>query len=192
MYVMYLWMTASVIGMICPQNECLSVIIFRREFKGQHDRGNRTESLWEGNLPLRGSLRGPVRGRLFRDFSEVLRGFQRLLEVLRGFRRFSEVFRGFKRLLRGFQRFLRGFQRFSQRPSQRQISLSEALGPVAPIRVAPWTFAKFWILRWRRISAVLDCRSLIGPTFLERRGRRRMQLHARKNALETCLLQPPY
>ena len=31
----------------------------------------------------------------------------------------------------------RGFQRSSQRPSQRQISLSEALGPVAPNRVAP-------------------------------------------------------
>ena len=47
------------------------------------NRGNRTESLWEGNLPLRGSLRG--------------RGFQRFLEVVRGFqafRDFSEVFRG--------------------------------------------------------------------------------------------------
>ena len=38
--------------------------------------------------------------------------------------------------------FLRGFQRSSQRPSQRQISLSEALSPVAPKRVAPWTFSK--------------------------------------------------
>ena len=36
----------------------------------------RTESLWEGNLPLRGSL-----------FSE-----ENLLEVLRGFQRFSEIF----------------------------------------------------------------------------------------------------
>ena len=67
--------------------------------------------LWEGNL------RGSQRGRFCRDF--------------------SEVFRGFKRFLRGFQRFLRGFQRSSQRPSQRQTSLSEALGPVAPIRVVP-------------------------------------------------------
>ena len=55
-------------------------------------RGNRTESLWEGNLPLRGSLRGPLRGRAsegFRGFSEVFRGFQRffrgpLRDPLRG------------------------------------------------------------------------------------------------------------
>ena len=38
-------------------------------------------------------------------------------------------------MFRGFQRFFRGFQRSSQRPSQRQISLSEALSFVAPIRV---------------------------------------------------------
>ena len=35
----------------------------------------------------------------------------------------------------GFQRFSEIFQRSSQRPSQRQMSLSE--GPVAPNRVAP-------------------------------------------------------
>ena len=75
-------------------------------------RGNRTESLWEGNLPLRGSLRG-----------RVFRGFQ-------GVQRFLEVFRDFSE---GFQR---SSQRPSQRPSQRQISLSEALSPVAPNRVA--------------------------------------------------------
>ena len=40
----------------------------------------------------------------------------------------GEVFRGL--------RFFRGFQRSSQRHSQRQISLSEALSPVAPNRVA--------------------------------------------------------
>ena len=28
--------------------------------RGNTIRGNRTESLWEGNLPLRGSLRGPL------------------------------------------------------------------------------------------------------------------------------------
>ena len=41
---------------------------------------------------------------------------------------------------RGFQRFskiFRGFQRSSQRPSERQIFLPEALGPVALNRVAP-------------------------------------------------------
>ena len=64
--------------------------ITRRKFKGEHDRGNRTESLWEGNLPLRRSLRG----RVFRDFSEVFRGFQRFSEV---FRDFWEVFRDFER-----------------------------------------------------------------------------------------------
>ena len=44
----------------------------RRDFKGQHDRGNRTESLWEANLPLRGSLRGRF-AEFF--FSEIFRGF---------------------------------------------------------------------------------------------------------------------
>ena len=50
---------------------CRSPSIVRREFRGKMNRGNRTESLWEGNLPLRLSLRG----RVFRGFSEVLRGF---------------------------------------------------------------------------------------------------------------------
>ena len=83
------------------------------------------ESLWEGTLPLRGSLRG--------KFSEVFRGFQRFSE---GFQRFWEVF-----LFRDFSEFLKGFQRSSERPSQRQIALSEALSPVAPNCVAPWTFS---------------------------------------------------
>ena len=52
------------------------------------------------------------------------------LEISRGFQRFLEAFRG-------FQRVFRDFQRSSQRPSERQISLSEALSPVAPHRVAP-------------------------------------------------------
>ena len=43
---------------------------------------------------------------------------------------------------RGFQKCFRGFQKSSQRPSQRQISLSKAPNPVAPDRVAPWTFSK--------------------------------------------------
>ena len=36
-------------------------------------------------MPLKGSLRGSLRGRVFR-------GFQRFLEVFRAFPRFSEVF----------------------------------------------------------------------------------------------------
>ena len=106
----------------------------RREFKGQQNRANRTQSFWEGNLPVRGSLRGPLRGRVLRGFSEVFRGFQRFSRFLEDFHRFSEI-------LRGFQRFVRGFQRSSQRPSERQISLSEALSPASPYRVAPWTFS---------------------------------------------------
>ena len=73
------------------------VSAFVREFvgvsRGNTIRGNRTERFWEGNLPLRGSLRGSLRGRV----SEVFRGF---LEVLRGFERFSEVFRGFQRFFK--------------------------------------------------------------------------------------------
>ena len=48
----------------------------------------------------------------------LLEGFQRFSELFRGFQRFSEIFRGF------------------QGTSQRQTSLSEALSPVAPNRVA--------------------------------------------------------
>ena len=75
--------------------------------RGNGNRGNRPERFWEGNLPLRGHLRG-----------RVFRGFQKILEVFRG------------------------LQRPFQTPFQRQISLSEALGPVAPSRVAPWNSYK--------------------------------------------------
>ena len=88
----------------------------RREFKGTHDRGNRTESLWEGNLPLRGSLRGRV--------SKAFRGFQRFSEVLRG------VFRG--------------FQRSSQRPSQGQIPVApHRVAPWAFSKIV-WNFVVIW------------------------------------------------
>ena len=93
--------------------------------RGNTIRGNRTERFWEGNLPLRGSLRGSLRGRV----SEVFRGFQRFSEVFRDFQRFSEVFRG-------FQRFSEVFQRPSQRPSQSAIFLSE-LRVVLPLIVLP-------------------------------------------------------
>ena len=55
--------------------------------------------------------------------SEVFRGFS---EVLRGFQRVSEVFRGFQRV----------FQRPSQRPPQSAIFLSE-LQVVLPLIVLP-------------------------------------------------------
>ena len=78
--------------------------------RGNTIRGNRTERFWEGNLPLRGSLRGSLRGRV----SEVFRGFERFSEGLRGFWRFSEV-----------------FQRPSQRPSQSPFS-SQSCGSCCP------------------------------------------------------------
>ena len=53
-----------------------------REFKGQMNRGNRTESV---KLPLKESLRG----RVFRVYQSFLEAFQRFLEI---FQRFSEVF----------------------------------------------------------------------------------------------------
>ena len=59
--------------------------------KGNTIGGDRTESLWEGNLPLRGSLRGPLRGRaseVFRHFQRFFRGPLRdpLRDPLRGSR----------------------------------------------------------------------------------------------------------
>ena len=80
----------------------------RREFKGQMNRGNRTESLWEANLPLR-------------DFSEVFRGLQRFTEVFRVFKKGFERSR-FWELLRGFSKIFRGPLRDPLRgrvPSQR-------------------------------------------------------------------------
>ena len=58
------------------------VPFFGERLRGNTIRGNRPERFWEGNLPLRGSLRGSPRGRVFR-----------------GFRRFSEDFRGFSKAL---------------------------------------------------------------------------------------------
>ena len=44
------------LGWTSPSPSC------NRKLYGQQKvRGNRTESLWEGNLPLRGSLRGPLK-----------------------------------------------------------------------------------------------------------------------------------
>ena len=62
-------------------------------------------------------------------FKRIFRGFQRLLEVV-------EVYRDFQRFSEGFQRFFRGFSELLS-PSQRQISLLEALSSVSPNRVAP-------------------------------------------------------
>ena len=49
----------------CPPQLLLSMWVAskpkgRRALRGNTIRGNRTESLWEGNLPLRESLRGPL------------------------------------------------------------------------------------------------------------------------------------
>ena len=79
----------------------------RGEFKGQMNRGKQARE------PLRG--KSASERWVFQSFSES----------------FSEVFRGF------FQKVFQSFQRSSQRHSQRQISLSEALSPVAPNSVAP-------------------------------------------------------
>ena len=96
----------------------------RRELKGQQDRGNRIESLWEEICLWVGLWEG--------GFSEI-------------FERFWEVFRGFSEVLRGFERFSEFFERFSEVLSETLSEadfLSEALSPVVPNRVAPWTFSK--------------------------------------------------
>ena len=89
------------------------LLIFGGVLRGNTIRGNRPERFSEGNLPLRGSLRGPLRGMV----SELFRAFQR----------FSEVFRGFQTEV---------FQRPSQSPSQSAIVLSE-LQVVLPPMVLP-------------------------------------------------------
>ena len=127
---------------------------FRRRAKVARDKTSFGESLrgkWIGATGLRASEKEIClwEGLWEGGFSEVFRGFQRFLEVSRG-----------------FQRFFRGFQSSSQRPSQRQISLSEALSLVAPIvlllelspmvfklraffrRNAPTFLQEFWALFW--------------------------------------------
>ena len=49
---------------------------------GNRGRGSRPERIREGNLPLRGSLRGKSAWEGFQRFSEVLRNFQRFSEAL--------------------------------------------------------------------------------------------------------------
>ena len=111
-----------------------------RKFKGQHDRGNRTESLWEGNLPLRGSLRGSLRGR---GFSEI-------------FHRFSEVLRDFKEI---FERFSEIFERFSEVLSE---TLSEADFPLrgsqscCPYSCCPLNFLQKSVKKNKRLVTEWD------------------------------------
>ena len=47
------------------------------------------------------------------------------------------VFRGFQTYFRGFSEIFQRFSEVLSETSQRQISLSEPLSPVAPNRVAP-------------------------------------------------------
>ena len=90
------------------------------------NRGNRTESLWEGNLPLRGSLRGPLK-----PSEKSLKTSQKSLKIsenlLKPLKISKNLWEPLKKLWKSPS------QRPSQRLSQRQVSLSEALGPVAPI-----------------------------------------------------------
>ena len=108
------------------------ILLGWREFKGQMNRGSRTESLWEANLPLRGSLRGSLRGGFSEFFQSSFRGFRGLL-------RSSEVFRGgFQSLGRGFQCFFRGLLRNPLRgrfPSQRLSVLLPLI--VWPLELSP-------------------------------------------------------
>ena len=92
-----------------------------QSLRGNRIRGNRTQSLWEKICLWEGVWEGLWEG----GFSEI---FQRFWEVFRGFERFSEF----------FERFSEIFERFSEVLSE---TLSEALSPVAPNRVAPWTFS---------------------------------------------------
>ena len=131
------WITGAMqpVHRVCHRDQAVRkkmiVSKFRREFKRQMKRGNRTESLWEGNLPLRKSLRGSLRGRVFgglQKFLEIFRGFLMLLE---GFKRFWEVFRDFTEVFRGPLRDpLRG--RF---PSQRLSALLPLI--VLPLECSP-------------------------------------------------------
>ena len=83
--------------------------------RGTMNRDNRTESLGEANLPLRGSLGGRVQGsQRCSEVSRVLwrffRGFQRFSEIFTGFHSCSEVFRDFSETLSEADFPLRGSQ----------------------------------------------------------------------------------
>ena len=92
---------------------------------------------------LREDLRKPPRGSLC-DLLFITSVF------LGGFRRPSRI--PFCDLLLFFTSVpLGGFRRPSWRPSRRRIFLSETLGPVAPNRVAPWSFSKRFPEAHRRL-----------------------------------------
>ena len=61
-------MTQRVVEKLCTKKVCVDfwVPTIWRRLRGNRNRGNRPERFREGNLPLRGSLRGPLRGRVFR------------------------------------------------------------------------------------------------------------------------------
>ena len=63
---------AQSLSLVCPSSSAT-----QRKLKGQMNRSNRTESLWEGDLPLRGSLRGRVFRVFCRGFQRFFRGSQR-------------------------------------------------------------------------------------------------------------------
>ena len=95
--------------------------------------------------PLRGksaSERVSERVSERKGFQRVCRGFQRYSEVFRGFQRLLEVFRDFSEVLRDFSEVFRGPLRD---PLRGRFPSQEALSPVSPDRVAPWTFSKLWL-----------------------------------------------
>ena len=100
-----------------PEHFQNSLPLIGLRLRGNIIRGNKTESLWEESLPLRGPLK------ISENLWKPLETFWKPLKT-------SE-------------------NPPSQRPSQRQISLSEALGPVAPSRVAPWNLCPSARLRTR-------------------------------------------
>ena len=108
--------------------------------RGNTIRGNRTESLWERNLPLRGPLKTSEKSlKNSANFWKPLETSKNLSKPLNTLSKPS-------------------LSEACQRPSQRQISLSEALGPVAPILLP----LKLSPQVWERILALFgtDSRTL--------------------------------
>ena len=80
------------------QHLCDPIPYLRESSRGNTIRGNRTERLWEGTLPLRGSLRGPLK-----TSEKVWKPSKTLLKPLKALRELSETLSEADFPLRGSQ-----------------------------------------------------------------------------------------
>ena len=134
------------------------------------NRGNRTESLWAGNLPPRGSLRGPLKTsqKSLKTSQKSLKTSESLLKPLKTSQNLSKPLKTSKNLWKNLWKTSLS-ESLSETLSEAD-SLSEALGPVAPIvlplKLSPKIFMLAWKCQsWREILRVFSIFGSVGVGF---------------------------